>query len=115
MGKPTKSSTASKRRSLDSSTNLTRVQLPSSGSMSIISLEKRNDGKKYLESVLPHILQRMNKKANVKTVICAMKMLVSSLTNDYGLEFKNGKSIDNTIENIVLTALAPQVSPYKQS
>src|SRR5213596_3189247 len=97
MGRPKGRQKTIGRLSLDSSTILTRLHPFSSGSLSINSLEARSDGKRYFEKIQPQLLQRMNKKANCKSVIRAMKELALDMTSkfEFSVSDKDAEYLDN--------------------
>lgn len=115
MGRPKGRQTTIGRHSLDSSTILTRLRPSSSESLSINSLEARSDGKRYFEKIQPLLLQKMNKEANCKSVIRAMKALALEMTSKFGFNVSDQDTeyLDNRMEDIAMTALAPKVISFR--
>jgi len=113
MGRPKGRQKTIGRHSLDSSTIL-RLRPSCAGSAPINSLEARFDGKRYFEKIQPQLLQRINKKANCKSVIRAMKELALNMTSKFGFIVSNrdAEYLDNMMEDIAMRALVPKVISF---
>ena len=68
------------------------------------SLKAKPDGKRYFEKIQPQILQRMNKKANCKSVIRAMKELALNISSKFGFSVSDmdTKYLDDIMEDIAM-------------